>query len=303
MKPTAAYFAAALALGGAVVAVPARAEVVATSEIGFVSRNVADVTATPYEAWTALVSPAKWWNKSHSWSGDAAGFYMDAQAGGCFCELLPVPDGAPEGTRRGSVEHMRVIFADPGRVMRLSGALGPLQGDAVVGTLTVTFKPVEGGTRITWEYAVGGFMRMRTDQIGPGADAMLADQLSRLAVFLGPLVREAPAAPEGEAALAPEGEAALAPEGEAPGDAPAGEEAGGNDVSTQSDGGDQPAIEEPAAEPTPPADTTSAAPAAEASAAAPQIEARPVAVEPAPARPRRLRRPLTDGPADPESSR
>ncbi len=203
--------AAALAIS-LIAASPAHAEVTAKSDAGFIIRNTAEVKATPMEAWAALVLPAKWWNKAHSFSGDAANLYIDSQAGGCFCELLPQPKDAPAGTRRGSVEHMRIIHANPGKVMRLSGALGPLQSEALTGTLTITLKPVEGGTRILWEYVVGGYMRFKPDEIAPAVDGVLAEQLGNLAALIGPL-----AAPEAET-KAPD--APVAPPQEVPGPQP-----------------------------------------------------------------------------------
>lgn len=172
---------AAASLGAA----PARAEVLQKSDSGFIVREVAEVPVDPYAAWAGLIAPAKWWNPEHTWSKSADNLYIDAQATGCFCELLPPAAGAPEGTRRGSVQHMRVIFSDPGKVMRLSGALGPLQSEALTGTLTITFKPTEKGTRILWEYVVGGYMRYKPDEIAPAVDAMLGEQIARLAASLG----------------------------------------------------------------------------------------------------------------------
>ncbi len=169
---------------------PVRAEVLQKSDAGFIIRNSVEVAKSPAESWAEMLAPAHWWSKAHSWSGDAANLYMDGQAGGCFCELMPVPEGAPEGTRRGSVEHMRVIHADPGKVLRLSGALGPLQGEALTGTLTITFKATPKGARILWEYVVGGYMRFKPDEIAPAVDGMLAQQLARLAAKLGPLQPE-----------------------------------------------------------------------------------------------------------------
>ena len=88
---------------------------------------------------------------------------------------------------------MRVINAEQPRVLRMSGALGPLQSEAVQGTLTIVLKPVDGGTRIMWEYVVGGYMRLKTEQIAPLVDVVLGEQVSRLAARLGP--KAAPAQP------------------------------------------------------------------------------------------------------------
>ncbi len=58
---------------------------------------------------------------------------MDGQATGCFCERFP--------DRQGSVEHARILYIQPPQMIRLSGALGPLQAEAVVGTLTFKLAP------------------------------------------------------------------------------------------------------------------------------------------------------------------
>jgi len=164
----------------------ARAEVVASSEAGFVSRNAAEVKATPAETWRALIAPNQWWNGEHTYSGDARNLYLDAQAGGCFCEKLPAPSDAPAGARGGSVQHMAVIYAAPGAALRMSGGLGPLQSEPATGTLTITLKPSGDGTRIVWEYAVGGYMRYKVAELAPVVDKVMAEQLSRLAAKLGP---------------------------------------------------------------------------------------------------------------------
>ena len=174
----------------AVDAQPAAAEVVAQSEAGFIVRETAEVTADPAQTWQALIAPQKWWSKAHTFSGDSANLYLDAQGGGCFCEKLPLQNGAP-GARGGSVAHMRVVYADPGKALRMVGALGPLQSEALTGTMTITLKP-DGvgkpggaGTRIVMEYVVGGYMRYKVDEIAPAVDKVLAGQLAGLAASLG----------------------------------------------------------------------------------------------------------------------
>ncbi|MCW1429999.1 SRPBCC family protein [Novosphingobium sp. JCM 18896] len=166
-------------------AVPAQAEVVAKTDAGFVSRHVAEVTASPEEAWKVLVEPAEWWNGEHSFSGDAKNLSLDARAGGCFCEVLPGEGEKGWLNPRGGVEHMRVVFVDKDKALRMTGGLGPLQSEALSGALTITLKPVEGGTRLTWEYVVGGYMRYKPEQIVPAVDKVLGEQLSRLADKLG----------------------------------------------------------------------------------------------------------------------
>lgn len=192
-------FTAAAALA---VAAPAQAEVVASSDAGFVVRRAADVTADAEAVWARLIQPKEWWDSQHSFSGDAANLSLDPRAGGCFCEMLPAK-GSPRAGPRGGVEHMRVIYVEQPRALRLSGALGPLQAEAVTGTLTIALKPVEGGTRIMWEYVVGGYMRQRAGQMAPRVDAMLGEQLAHLADKLG--ARPVTGEPGPEADSAPEG--------------------------------------------------------------------------------------------------
>lgn len=190
---------AALALMLAVAA-PARAELVQQADNGFVVQHSVTVSTDPDATFAMLRTPAKWWDKDHTWTGNAENLYMDAQAGGCFCELIPneatTESGAPQRTLRGSVQHMQIVYVDPGKLLRLTGGLGPLQGEAVTGALTLTLKPVKGGTRITMDYVVGGFMRMKTADIAPAVDQVMTAQLSRLRMALGPLVGSGDTAPE-----------------------------------------------------------------------------------------------------------
>lgn len=165
---------------------PVSAEVIKQDEGGFVTRNAVVVKAAPFEAWQALITPSKWWNPSHTWSADAENLYISAQAGGCFCELLPVSKDAPEGIRRGSAHHMTVVLADPARVLRMRGGLGPLQSESADGVLTITLTPSDKGTVIVFEYVVGGYMRFGTAEIAKVVDGMMNQQLAGLARLLGP---------------------------------------------------------------------------------------------------------------------
>ena len=157
-------------------AAPAAAEVAASGESGFVSHNEAVVPVPPDEAWQWLTSPGLWWNGDHTYSGDSANMTLNAAPGGCFCETMPGSDG-PDG----AIEHMRVIYAAPHATLRLSGALGPLQSEAVTGVLTMTLRPDGNGTRIAWDYVVGGYMRTPIARMAPLVDQVVAEQLQRLA--------------------------------------------------------------------------------------------------------------------------
>ncbi len=205
MHYTSILLASALALGASV---PAAAEVIDEGEDHFVTRDMRVVSADPYETWAALIAPNTWWNDNHTWSADASNMYLSAQAGGCFCELLPERDDAPEGVRRGSARHMEVIQAAPPMVLRMRGGLGPLQSEPADGVLTVTLKPVDGGTRILWEYVVGGAMRFDVPTIAKAVDGVMSQQLAGLANLLGEVEDAQPVGGEEDADVGEAGDEA-----------------------------------------------------------------------------------------------
>jgi len=182
---------------------PARAEVVATGSNGFVVRVTAEVTSKPADAWKTMTSPAQWWSSQHTFSGDAANLTLDPVVGGCFCETLPRPDEAPATQKPGGVQHMRVIYVEPPRAIRLVGALGPLQSEALAATMTMTIKPTETGSRILFEYVAGGFMRYKVEEIAPAVDRMLTGQITSLAGKLGPVAEVPAATPKADAPVGP----------------------------------------------------------------------------------------------------
>lgn len=176
-----------LAAAALLLASPLQAELISSTDSGFVSDHAVTVASEPAAVWKVLVAPNQWWSPSHTYSGDAANLYLDAQATGCFCEKLPKPVDAPEGQRMGSVEHMHVVYADPQRgVLRMTGGLGPLQGETVHGVLTITLKQVGEGTQIKWRYAVGGVWQAKPAEMGPLVDKVLAEQVKRLAEKAAP---------------------------------------------------------------------------------------------------------------------
>lgn len=191
-------FGAALLSVAALTAAPAAAKVIDQSDIGFTVAHTAHVAATPDDVWAMLRLPDKWWSKEHSWSGDAANFWLDSQAGGCFCEKLPGAGGA-----MGSVQHARILFAKPGEMMRLSGAFGPLQGEAVTGTLTIQIKKTATGSAIRFDYVVGGYMRFKVADVAPAVDKVLGEQLAGLAKALGGSLPVAHEKDDGDAKDAP----------------------------------------------------------------------------------------------------
>jgi hypothetical protein len=161
----------------ATLASSAEAEVKSVSATHFEVESKVVAAGTPSQAYEMLGRIGEWWNKDHSYSKNAANLSLALKAGGCFCETLA--DG-------GTVEHLRIIFARPGSMLRATGGLGPLQGEAVTGTLTWSLKAVAGGTEITQTYIVSGHLRSGMVEMAPAVDGMLAEQLSGLQKRLAP---------------------------------------------------------------------------------------------------------------------
>lgn len=168
-----------LALSGLAIAVllptPAVARVVDARATGMSLENVVTVPVDAETAWDGLVRHVdRWWPKDHSWFGPAGTFKIEAKAGGCFCETA--------GRRQ--AEHMRIGFVDPRRLLRMVGGLGPLQGMGLSGALDWKFEPVEGGTRITLSYVVGGYAPTDLSTLAPIVDQVQGLQLEGLRAYL-----------------------------------------------------------------------------------------------------------------------
>ncbi|MXO92743.1 ATPase [Erythrobacter arachoides] len=169
----------ALAALGLTIAAPASADVVASGDGGFATRDTITIPASPAEVWDTLVRPALYWNPEHSWYGSADQLFLTFGPGGCFCEIV---SGTPEDAIEdlAFVEHARVIRTASGQMLRLSGAFGPLQGEALTGTLTIELDAEGAGTRVEWSYVVAGFSRFSLPEIAPVVDMVMSEQLGRL---------------------------------------------------------------------------------------------------------------------------
>lgn len=153
------------------------AEVVSAGEHGFEVRNTVEVPLLPQEAFEAFARVESWWGKDHTYSGSSENLRMTISPGGCFCEALP---------NGGGIEHLRVTYADPGKRVVLTGALGPLLYEAVAGVMDLTFSAVPGGTRVTMTYKASGFASGNAAKLAPLVDRVLAEQLGRYRDFASP---------------------------------------------------------------------------------------------------------------------
>lgn len=147
--------------------------VIAQDQNGFAIENSLDVGGDAAAAYALLEQPARWWNGDHTYSGDACNLILEPRIGGCFCETLPAKGAMPES----GVEYARIVYRAPFTALRLVGSLGPLQAEAVTGTLTFALKPIATGTHITMTYVVGGHVRGGADQLAAAVEAVLGQQL------------------------------------------------------------------------------------------------------------------------------
>ncbi len=73
------------------------------------------MAAAPIAVYNSIFRIGRWWSDGHTYSGKAANMTLKKEPGGCFCEALP---------SGGFVRHGSLEYADPGKVVRLSGAWG-----------------------------------------------------------------------------------------------------------------------------------------------------------------------------------
>ncbi|MEQ1547889.1 MAG: SRPBCC domain-containing protein [Chakrabartia sp.] len=165
-----------VALVLATLSTPVMAEVKSVTAIGFEVTKKVTVKVQPQRAYAGLGQVSKWWNPAHTYSGDAKNLSLTLKAGGCFCEKIPA--------KKASIEHGRIIFAQPGKTLRFQGGLGPIQPEGAIGTMTWTIKAVPDGTEITQSYVVGGYIRAGADVYAPLVDRVMNEQLERLAAYL-----------------------------------------------------------------------------------------------------------------------
>ncbi len=173
MRLTAPAF---LLAGLATLASPVEAEIIDKADDGFVIRHSIATKVTPLQAWRGMGEISQWWSKAHTYSGDAANLSLILRAGGCFCEVLPKD--------RGTIEHGRVILAWPGKTLRLSAALGPLQQEAVAAVLNWDITPTTGGSTITMTYRVSGRMQGGLAPLAAPVNGVMTEQAERLKAWL-----------------------------------------------------------------------------------------------------------------------
>ncbi len=155
-----------------VAATPALADVVSSGPSGFLVHFEFVSHRDPAATWQRLVRPQDWWSKEHTYSQDAANLSLTLAPGGCWCEQLP---------GGGFVRHMEVVYAAPGKGLRLLGGLGPLQKMGASGALSFALKPSgEHDTTVVVDYAVTGYAAGGFTEIAGAVNDVLAEALKHL---------------------------------------------------------------------------------------------------------------------------
>ena len=148
------------------------AEVRDAGEGGFTTVNEVIIDASREDTWKAAIKDIGiWWSSDHTVSGEASRLSITPVPQGCFCESFGQGAG---------VVHLTVTMVSPGVVIRLTGGLGPLGLMGVNGNMTWEFDEVEGGTKVKFTYAVGGYRPEGLDTIAEPVDFVIFEALARL---------------------------------------------------------------------------------------------------------------------------
>jgi uncharacterized protein YndB with AHSA1/START domain len=149
----------------------AAAEIADSAANGFTYKLVLNLQAPPETVYQRLLNVGNWWNSSHTFSGDAHNMSIDPKPMGCWCEKLP---------NGGGVRHMQVVTVMPGKMLVMTGGLGPLQSMAATGAMKIVLAPANGGTQLQVTYSVTGYLPAGMNTLAAPVDGVLTEQFTRL---------------------------------------------------------------------------------------------------------------------------
>lgn len=149
----------------------ASGEVVDSADNGFSLKHKVTINATPEKVYDTITKPSLWWNPSHTWSGQSENLTIETTPGGLFLEKLP---------SGGFVRHMEVVYAEPGKLLRLLGALGPLQQMACQGSMTLKLSAEKDTTIVEVTYNVSGYVSGGLKTWSAPVNQVIVEQVDRL---------------------------------------------------------------------------------------------------------------------------
>jgi uncharacterized protein YndB with AHSA1/START domain len=153
-----------------------RADLVDSRPDGFTIKTTVTIHASPTDVYRKLVKEVgNWWSSGHTFSGDAHNLTIEERPMGCFCEKLP---------GGGFVRHMEVIYCQPGKLLRMSGALGPMQSMALSAVATFNLSADGDSTKLEFIYAVGGYSPQGLDKLAPIVNTVMTEQVTRLKNYI-----------------------------------------------------------------------------------------------------------------------
>jgi uncharacterized protein YndB with AHSA1/START domain len=143
---------------------------------GFTVKLTVDIAAAPDQIYQKIVhNIGDWWSSDHAFSHDAHNLSIEEKPMGCFCERLP---------GGGAVRFLEVINFIPGKLLVMSGGLGPMQALATTGTLTIALRPDGKDTKLDVTYTVGGYLAAGLNTFAAVVDRVLTEQFTRLKSFV-----------------------------------------------------------------------------------------------------------------------
>jgi hypothetical protein len=148
----------------------AAAEIADSAANGFTYKATLNFQAAPDTVYQRLISIGNWWGSDHTFSGDARNLSLDPKPMGCWCEKLP---------NGGGVRHMQVVMAMPGKMLVMTGGVGPLQSIAATGSMSFKLSPYQGGTRLEVTYAVVGYLPTGINAWAAPVNDVLTAQFAR----------------------------------------------------------------------------------------------------------------------------
>ena len=152
------------------------AEVISSEPHGFEISIERTVKVNSAIAYAQFLKIDQWWSAEHTWFGDSGNLSIVAEVGGCFCEKSSTKEAL----------HMTVSYVDPGREIRMTGGLGPLQMLGIHGAMSWKFIAInENESTIIQYYHVVGFIKGGLQSLAAIVDKVQTIQLDALVAMLG----------------------------------------------------------------------------------------------------------------------
>ena len=158
-----------------ITAAPAGAEILSSSDTHYVLRHEAVSTLPPSNLWRRLTKPATWWHPDHTYSGDSANLSLDVTAGGLW----------REDWTGGSVAHGRILFVQPGRLLRLEAPFGPLAELGAYTVWTITIESSDSGSKVVFDEVSTGPPAADMANVATAVDYVKGEAIARLAGRIG----------------------------------------------------------------------------------------------------------------------